>query len=176
MRLLLLITAIFFAEFTFSQSRVNPIIKSDGGIWEMPNAVEKPDPNLQYKIVIDLYTGAENPSRISPALNNVARMINLHAVGGVPAKNITVVGVSHASNTKSILTNEAYKKRYGVDNPNIELIQELTEKGVKLFVCGQSLKARGYNQNEVNPNIGLSVSALTVMTTYQLTGYAALKF
>ena len=32
------------------------------------------------------------------------------------------------ANTKSILTNEAYKKRYGVDNPNIELIQELTDK------------------------------------------------
>ena len=57
---------------SFSQSRINPVIKDYGGIFEIPYAVEKPDPALMYNIVIEVEKESEKPDTISWALNNVA--------------------------------------------------------------------------------------------------------
>lgn len=37
-----------------AQTRVFPVIKNYGGIFEVPDAVEKPNPELDYKIVVEL--------------------------------------------------------------------------------------------------------------------------
>lgn len=42
-------------------SRVNPVIKSQGGIFEIPYAVEKPDPSLMYNIVIEVEREGDSP-------------------------------------------------------------------------------------------------------------------
>ena len=158
----------------FSQNKVTPIVKNQGGIYAIEEAVEYPDSTLQYKIVIDLKSGAKKEGDLAFALHNSARMMNLHGIGGV--KNMEVIGVIHSDATKSILSNSAYKKRYGVENPNTELIAALTEAGMKIYVCGQSLIARGFAVEELNPNVQISISALTILTTYQLKGYALLTF
>jgi intracellular sulfur oxidation DsrE/DsrF family protein len=87
-----------------------------------------------------------------------------------------VVAVVHNLATQSILSNEAYKSKFGVDNPNSQLLDELAEAGVQVFVCGQSLKGRGYMDMTLHPTVTVSISALTILTTYQMYGYAALKF
>ena len=163
-----------FQILAFGQERVSPVIKSTGAIYKIPEAVEKPDPSLHYRIVVDLQTADGGESQVTYAMNNLARMINLHAVGGVDG--LEVVGVVHSTNTRSILTDEAYMKRYGVPNPNTALIKELVDKGVKIFVCGQSLRARNVDPSEVMAEVGFATAALTVLTTYQLRGFAALRF
>ena len=65
----------------YAQGRTNPLIKTAGGIFEVPDAVEKPDPSIQYKIVIELFTASDNPKEINQALNTVARLVNLHVMG-----------------------------------------------------------------------------------------------
>lgn len=74
------------------------------------------------------------------------------------------------------MNNEAHRARYGVDNPNLKLYQELSEAGVKIFVCGQSLIARNIDRNKMVPQMKVATSMLTILTTYQLKGYAQLKF
>src|SRR5689334_2995722 len=96
----------------FSQSRVNPVIKSAGGIFEIPYADEKPDPTLTYNIVIEVERPSEKPDTINWALNNVARLINLHAVGGVPPKNMHVVLAIHGGATYTVMNNDAYRMKY----------------------------------------------------------------
>ena len=159
-----------------AQEKVNPIIKSYGGIYPMPEAVETPRSDLDYRIVIDVRSGPSSPGEINPALNNIARMLNLHAVGGVPAERIRVKAVIHNLATPTIADNATYQEKFGMDNPNIGLIQELTDAGVELYVCGQSMIARDYPLEGLNPNIKLSISALTVMTTYEIQGYTSLVF
>ena len=159
-----------------AQETVNPIIKNFGGIKNAPHAVEKPDPNKEYKIVIDVATGERDKSDLSWALNNVARLLNLHAMGGVPKQNLNVVLAIHGGAVFTVLDNAQYKEKFGVDNPNLQLIQELEAAGVDLFVCSQSLMGRGLDHERLVPEAKVATAMLTVMSTYQLQGYAALKF
>ena len=113
---------------------------------------------------------------LNSALNNVARMINLHAISGVHPDSIHVVLAIHGMATKTILNNDGYVSRHGIENPNQNLISELKEAGVKLTVCGQSLIGRKIDLEEVNENVEIATSMLTTVTTYQLKGYTLLKF
>ncbi len=155
---------------------VNPVIKSQGGIYEVPYAVERPDPNLIYNIVIEVERQSDKPDTINWSLNNVARLLNLHSVGGVPMQNMNVVLAIHGGATFTTMSNEAYRAKYKVDNPNLKLYEELNAAGVKMFVCGQSLINRHVDRNRLVPEVKISVSMLTTLTTYELQGYAHLKF
>lgn len=159
-----------------SQNRVNPVVKNFGGIFEIPYAEEKPDPALDYKIIVEVVSNTEKYDSINWPLYNVARLLNLHVAGGVPKEKIQVVVVIHGSAAFTVLNNETYKVKYGVDNPNLNLYQELQQAGVKMFVCGQSLIARKIDRFKMVPEVKVATSALTTLTTYQLNGYAVLKF
>ncbi|MBN8575506.1 MAG: DsrE family protein [Cytophagales bacterium] len=159
-----------------AQTRVNPVIKSYGGIFPVPDAVEKPDPTLEYNIVIEIERASDKPDTLSWALNNVARLLNLHVAGGVPKEKIQVVLAIHGGAAYTVLNNQAHRAKYGVDNPNIKLYQELSEAGVKIYVCGQSLIARSIDRTKMVPQVKIATSMLTTLTTYQLKGYAVLEF
>lgn len=160
----------------YAQQRVNPVIKSQGGVFEIPNAAERPDPALVYNIVIEVERESTKPDTINWALNNVARLLNLHAVGGVPSRNMNVVIAIHGGATYTTMSNEAYREKYKVDNPNLELYRELEKAGVKMVVCGQSLVARKVDRTRLVSEVKVAVSMLTTLTTYQMKGYAVLKF
>lgn len=159
-----------------AQTPQNPIIKSAGTINDIPFATVKADPALDYNIVIDVMLGATSPDQVNPALDNVARLLNLHAVAGVPVEKMNVVLAVHNEATTSLINNEAYQKRFKVDNPNLKLLEELHNAGVKITVCGQSLVKRNVNYKTLAPNIEVAVSMVTTVSTYQLKGYAVFKF
>lgn len=161
---------------SYSQDRVNPVIKNFGGIYEIPEATVVADQSLEYKIVVDVYGGSDDPTKIDPSINNVARLLNLHSVSGADIDKMKVVLAIHGKSTYSTMSDEAYKEKFGVSNPNTPLIKELKEAGVKLTVCGQSLKGRKVNPNQLLPELEVATSMLTTVTTYQLKGYAVLKF
>ena len=49
----------------FGQSAQFPIVKEYGGIYEIPDATERPDSTLTYKLLVDLSTAAEDNKQIS---------------------------------------------------------------------------------------------------------------
>ena len=83
-RIILLSLTLFIGYQLSAQKRVNPIIEGYGGIFDAPHATERPDPNMDYKIVIDVATGDSDKSSPFYSIVNVARLLNLHAMGGVP--------------------------------------------------------------------------------------------
>tara|TARA_R110000787_G_scaffold48953_11_gene117559 strand:- start:970 stop:1500 length:531 start_codon:yes stop_codon:yes gene_type:complete len=173
--LLLLLLSLSFGSLLAQSNYEYPVIKKFGGIYPIDQATVVPDTKQKYNIVIDVFSGAE-ATKLNAALNNVARMINLHAIAGVHPGSIHVVLAIHGKATKTVLNDAAYKSRYGVKNPNLSLISALKEAGVKLAVCGQSLIGRKIDSKEVHENIELATSMLTTVTTYQLKGYAMLRF
>lgn len=176
MKVIFVLTFCVFLTDVFSQSLVFPIIKKYGGIYDVPDAVERPDPNQEYKIVVDLASGSENPGEINPGLINIARMINLHSIGGVPTEKLNVVVAVHNEASYSIMDNESYQQKYKTNNPNLRLYTELHEAGVQVFICGQSLQARKIDRTKITEDVGIAISMLTVLSTYQLKGYAWFKF
>ncbi|MEN9299430.1 MAG: hypothetical protein RLZZ429_1743 [Bacteroidota bacterium] len=171
-----LMVAFFLVATSFSQDKVNPIIKDFGPVYEIPDAVEKPDPKMNYKLLVDLVMGSSKPDTINLGIEAACTLLNLHGVGGVPKEKIKMVMAVHNAAGYTILNNEAYKARYKVDNPNLPMIKALVDAGVKIVVCGQTLKKRGIDPSTLAPGVGIATSALTTITTHQLKGYALIKW
>jgi intracellular sulfur oxidation DsrE/DsrF family protein len=172
---LILLLSLSFGSLLAQAKYQFPVIKNFGGIYAIDQATVVPDAKQKYDIVIDVFSG-EDPTQLNAALNNVARMINLHAIAGVHPDSIKVVLAIHGKATKTVLNDDGYESRYNIKNPNHDLIKALKEAGVKLTVCGQSLIGRKIDPDEVNENVELATSMLTTVTTYQLKGYTLLKF
>ncbi|WP_435550634.1 DsrE family protein [Desulfobacterium sp. N47] len=58
----------------------------------------------------------------------------------------------------------------------MKLLSELKKNGVVLYVCGQTLADDDFKHEWVNPDISIALSALTVVPTYQLMGYALMAW
>lgn len=158
-----------------AQNKEFPVVKNGGGVFAVPEATPVADPKLAYKIVGDLMVGPEKPEELNPGLDRVARLFNAYAEAGIKPEKIDVVVVVHFKGTPLIMSDAAYQKAFGVSNPNTALINELAAKGVKFYVCGQSLRMRGYTDTPRNPNIKVTEAALIATTTFQLKGYAMLS-
>jgi intracellular sulfur oxidation DsrE/DsrF family protein len=156
-----------------------PAIKSVGwaGVLPVERIDEMPDPNVQYKLLFELtgfaHKGQDSTAKtgINEGLGSVARELNLHEANGIPRKNINAVIVAHASVLYCFLTNEKYQKKYGIDNPNIPLIKELQDYGVKILVCGQAMFFFDVEMKDLVPGISQVLTAKTVISSYQLKGY-----
>ena len=172
------LTAILFfvGLSAFAQTPNFPIVKGFGGIYEIPDATERPDGTLEYKILVDLTSPSEDNKQISRFVDNVARMMNLHGLAGVTKDRIKVKVIVHGGGIFALLNDENYKKRFEVDNPNLKVFQALEEAGAEILVCGQSLIARNLKTADLWPGVTVAHSALTTITTYVPKGYIQLKF
>lgn len=56
---------LFICSANAQQPKVNPIIKSYGSVWEIPNATEKLDKKTEYKILVDITNQAEKPDTLN---------------------------------------------------------------------------------------------------------------
>ena len=152
-----------------------PLLKGGkySGVLPVKNVDEIPDPNLSYKILFELTQNNPESAKkeINAGLDEIARIINLHIAAGIHLKNMIPVIVVHAGAINAIRNNEAYKLKYKVDNPNLKLIADLEKIGAKFIACGQSLEMFDVKQEELLPEIKISLSAQTVITQYQLKGY-----
>ena len=161
---------IFFPSWSFAWEY--PVIKGYGGMEPLPNAAFQPDKPIKYRVLFDITKASESVDRVNPGLDRVARFLNVMAVSGILPKDMELAAIIHGQATPSVLKSEVFKDRFKKDNPNREIIQGLKEAGVKLYVCGQTLVDDGFKEEWVNEQIGIAVSALVVVPTYQLKGYA----
>jgi intracellular sulfur oxidation DsrE/DsrF family protein len=180
MRKIFLFVCILFAYAAvngqMAQAKVNPVIKSYGSVYHLPDAAHKPDPKINYKILVELTENAAKPDSLNEWLEAIATLINLHAAEGVPKENIHVVVVLRKMATYAVFGNEMYKEKFKVDNPNLELIKELHDAGTEFYVCGQTMLKRNISESKLVPEAKVASSGLTAVTTFQLQGYTMLKF
>ena len=152
-----------------------PLLKGtkNSGVIPVTGPTFIPDPNMDYKILFEV-TG-NNPDstikEINAGLDEVARVINLHYASGIPAKRIIPVIVVHAGALNALKTNMAYQRKYKVDNPNLKLIADMENLGAQFIACGQAMAFFEVKKEELLPEIKVSLSAQTVISSYQLKGY-----
>jgi len=141
---------------------------------DVPGAAELPDPKIDYKVLFSVSNGAKDrDAEVNPMLPTVARYLNTLGKYGVPANHRHLVVMFHQRNPDFdiVMTNEAYKARYGKDNPNIELIHALKRAGVEFRACGQALGGRKIDAAQVNPDIQIDLWAMTSMMNLQMKGF-----
>ena len=118
----------------------------------------------------------ESHSEINRTIETAARFLNMHAQSGVPASQLKVALVVHNKASKDIIHNQAYMDKFGVRNPNFDMVEELMEAGVEVILCGQSSKSRDYPKKDLIPGTKMALSAMTALIQLQNEGYQLIKF
>jgi len=148
-----------------------PTIEGYGKIHYLPDAAYKPDPGQTYKIVFALTQAPKTPDQVNPALDRVARTVNLYVAAGVPLTHLKFVAVASGPATALVLDEAHYQAAYKTANPNLPLIEKLRKAGVDVAVCAQAVAEHDYQYEWVDKHVTLSLSALTTITTLQHQGY-----
>jgi intracellular sulfur oxidation DsrE/DsrF family protein len=166
----------------WDKSMSMPVIKNMSAlVIDVPEVDYKPDPSLEYKIIVDFMAFTkldpkdDDSDEIKPAeqnwgLGQLGRQINLHVAAGIPKENIKLVAAVHGTASESFMTNEAYQEKYKMDNPNLEMLNELHEAGVEFLLCGQSLGP--IEKKDLLPFAKVTFTAQTTLSEFQLKGYA----
>lgn len=148
------------------------VINGYGTVRPMKGAQEPPSPKLRYRVVFDVSKAAEQPAKVNPSLDRVARFINLLARDGVRPEQGDVVAIIHGPATPLTLDADVYRKRNGAANPNIDLIRQLTLAGVSVRVCSQALAGHRIAASDVAEGVQIDVAGVTTLANLQLRGYA----
>ena len=175
--LLLLLSGV--AGFLYGQAAPpspGPVIGDFGAVFSIPDPDFPVDPERLYMVVFDIAESPAGHGEINPLINTLARFLNMHAQAGVPPGNMRLAAVLHGGAAKDALTQEAYRSRYQSDNPNVELMRQLAGAGVRLYICGQSMGARGFERAEIAGPVGIALSAMTVLVTLQGEGFQLIRF
>lgn len=175
-KIFLLASLLMGGTILLAQTKVNPVIKSYGAVYELHESDQKPDPSLNYKLLVELTENTPKPDSLNIYLEAIATLINLHAAEGVPAKNIHVAVVLRKMATYAVFGDELYNKSFKVDNPNRQLIKELQDAGVEFYVCGQTMVKRNTPTDKLMPGTKVASAGLTAISTLQLQGYTMIKF
>jgi intracellular sulfur oxidation DsrE/DsrF family protein len=149
---------------------INPAVKDFGAVVALPNAGMQPDKNADYKVVFNV-TSWGTPDTVQPGLERIARTINVFASAGVPLSRLHMIAVLHGPATPAVLDNSHYREKFGVDNPNVELIAALEKAGAQVVVCGQALAHNKFPDAWVNLEVEITLSALTDIIILQQQGY-----
>ena len=172
-----LVSSIFLIVISLNmnaQEWKTPTIEGYGRIAEYENVAVKPDPDKEYKVLFHITSDKEREG-VNTSLWKMARLINLLENGGVPHKNIHVVGVISGPATPITLSEEVYLKRMEAPNPNLDLMKKLTDYGAVIHLCGQAAAEKNINPStDLNPYTKLTLSALIDIPTYQMEGYVVM--
>lgn len=153
------------------QASTGPVVEKFGPVYEVPDLGLPAPADRIYRVVFDIDNSPSDHEKVNSALTTVARFLNMHARAGVPAQNLRVAIVMHGSASKDSLTNSAYRKRYGADNPNAGLLQALDRAGVRAYLCGQTATYREIHTDELRPPVQMALSAMTALVLLQEDGY-----
>ncbi len=153
-----------------------PIIEGYGGVFDVPS-VDFITPTTQdYRAVFDVSLGADQPDQVNRRIETLARFLNMHGQAGVPIENMHLALVLHGTAGKDALSNAAYRERFGVANPNLPLLEALSEVGVQVYLCGQTAMSRGLPKEQLSEPVQLALSAMTMLATLQADGYSLISF
>jgi intracellular sulfur oxidation DsrE/DsrF family protein len=130
----------------------------------------------KFKVLYDT-KDATKPGEINKSLNTAARFLNMHAKAGVPEKHMKLAVVFHGKGSFDLTRAEYYGSKYDeAENANAAIIEALTEKGVRVILCGQTAAYYGIKNEDLLPGIEMALSAMTAHAILQQEGYTLNPF
>lgn len=162
--------------FAKNDIQMGPVIEGYGPTSAINDADVKLPEGFIYKALFDISETNKKHDQYNRKIESVARFLNMHARNGVKLEDMKLAVVLHGAATKDVLTDEAYSKRHGLNNPNTDLIRELSEKGVEFYLCGQSAAFYDIKKSELSSNVKLALSAMTMAVLLQQDDYQLIPF
>jgi intracellular sulfur oxidation DsrE/DsrF family protein len=153
-----------------------PVIDNYGPVFAVPQGSYNLLPDQQYKVVMDVGKGPEDPAQLNRSIESAARFLNMQARNGTSRENLKMAVVLHGSGARAALNEQAHAKHFKVSNGSKGLIEALGNAGVDIYICGQTAAYYGYGPEDLLPQITMAVSAMTVHVRLQQEGYRAILF
>lgn len=172
----LLLGVFFFASITAQEKKTGPIVEDYGAVWNIAAPDFKTDTAKTYKVVFDIMNSPDDPSQLNANLESAARFLNMHAQSGIPLEQLKVALVIHNKASKDMAHSKAYQEKYGVPNPNEDLLLQLMDAGADIIFCGQSSMSRGFPKEDLVTGVQISLSAMTALIQLQDDNYRLIKF
>lgn len=152
-----------------------PAVKHYGGVHPRGDLPLGVSPGVDYRVIVDVTHGTIDRTQVSGALERLARLVNLMAYAGVPRDHVHIAAVIEGEAGYAAFTNDAYRQRFHVDNPNLPILAELKRSGVELMVCAQALAENDLEDRDISPDVTVTLSALTDFVAYGQRGYSYLQ-
>lgn len=149
-----------------------PAIEGYGLMHPLPKGAYQPDPKATYQVVFAMTAASKAAEDVNPAIERVARAVNLYVSAGVPLSHLKFVAVAYGAATSVALDDAHYKAAYGVANPNLPVIARLRKAGVDVAVCGQAVLEHKYEYEWIDPSVTVALSAITTITSLEQQGYS----
>ncbi len=153
-----------------------PVIAGYGPVFAVPDGSFNLDPNQQYKVLMDIGKGPDDPAELNRSIESAARFLNLHARNGIKPENLKLAISLHGSGARAALNERAHLDHFKVPNGSQGLVEALGRAGVAIYICGQTASYYGYAADDLLPGITLAASAMTVHVRLQQEGYRAILF
>ncbi|MEM6899645.1 MAG: DsrE family protein [Pseudomonadota bacterium] len=131
--------------------------------------------DAEFKVSFDVVDAAE-PGELNRSFVAGARFLNMHAEAGVAPENINLAFVIHGTAVHDVTRDAHYEVVTGSPNANRALIEQLTENGVSVQVCGQSAAYHGVETEDLLPGVTMSLSAMTAHALLQQDSYTLNPF
>lgn len=157
------------------EKKAGPIIEAYGEVWNIENPDFKTDTAQEFKVVFDVMDSPSSHGEINKKLETAARFLNMHAQSGVPKAQLKVALIVHNQASKDVTHDEAYRKRFGVPNPNSGLIEALLDVDVEIIYCGQSSFSRDFPKKDLIPGVKIALSAMTASIQLQNESFHLIK-
>ncbi|MCL6265809.1 DsrE family protein [Flagellimonas myxillae] len=158
------------------EKKAGPVIEEFGPVWAVENPGFETDTKAEFKVVFEIADTPESHTTLNKTIETAARFYNMHAQSGVPVSQLHVALVVHHKASKDIIDQQAYLKRYGVKNPNFDLVKSLLDSGAQVILCGQSSYSRNIPKEDLIPDAQIALSAMTALLQLQNQGYHLIKF
>ena len=128
-----------------------------------------------FKIRYDVKDAA-TPGELSKNLVAVARFLNMSVENGVTPEKVRLAVVVHGGATKDLIVDARYQAEKNASNANAPLIAALVEKGVDIYLCGQSAAAYEVKKEDLLPGVKMSLSAMHAHAILDGEGYSLNPF
>lgn len=156
---------------------IKPLIPEGYGWVVVPRAAIAPQSGQVFHAIFSATAGAPAPDKPVPALVMAATELNALAASGMTVAQADFVIDFHSTHADDALLDQPhYRKKYGIDNPNLPLLAELRKAGVQIYVCAQQLLADRVPFEALSPDAVVASDGLIVLMTFQNRGYAFLPF
>jgi intracellular sulfur oxidation DsrE/DsrF family protein len=154
---------------------VYPVISGYGGVHPGANLPIRPEPGIEYKIIVDVVHPNPDAAKLSNSLDRLARLVNLMSYAGVAPEHVHIVAVLDEGAGLLALTNESYRSRFKVDNPNLALLHQLKLHGVELMICSQAMAGNKLVERDFTSDATVTLSALTDFLVFGQRGYSYMQ-
>ncbi len=128
-----------------------------------------------FKVAFDVGKQGET-DKVNRNFDSLARFINMHVRAGVKPENIRLALVVHGKASLDVMNNDSYAEKFDLDNPNHDLINELLNNQVDIYLCGQSAAYYKVAQEDLQEGVQMALSAMTAHALLQQQGYTLNPF